>query len=96
MYPLKTIIDFLLAGVNRIPSDERTDALLTMFTGMLPNMTEEEVVAAREQVIARFWSNPDIADEVTDLLDGHLTLRHIFAETDSTASLGSSVNDDEL
>lgn len=58
MSPLKSIIVFLLAGVSRMPGESRTETLLTIFAGVLPDMTLEEVAAAREQVIAQFWTTP--------------------------------------
>jgi hypothetical protein len=81
MHPINTVIDFLLSGVCRIPSSERADALCSMFTGLLPEMSETDIVVAREQVIARFWSDPQIADPVVDLIDGHVALRGLLAES---------------
>lgn len=75
MYPMKSIIEFLLSGVSRIAADEQAGALCTMFAGLLPDMKEAEIAAAREQVITRFWSQPGIADDVLNLIDGHLALR---------------------
>lgn len=79
MYPLKTVIEFLLAGVTRIPAHERLDALLSLFGGLLPNMSAEDIAVARQQVIARFWTTPEVADSLVDLMDGHLALRTLFA-----------------
>jgi hypothetical protein len=78
MYPLKTILSFLISGVTRIAPDERADALCSMLAGLLPQMNEEDIVAARTQVIAQFWAAPEIADEVANLIDGHLALRAIL------------------
>ena len=80
MYPLKTIIDFLLSGVGRIAANERADALCTLFAGLLPEMSEPEIATAREQVICRFWASPEVSDGVVDLIDGHVALRKILAE----------------
>lgn len=81
MYPLKSIVEFLLMGVSRIPGDEQSDALCAMFAGLLPDMSEEEIEAARQQVIVRFWASPETADPVIDLIDGHLALRGLFPES---------------
>lgn len=78
MYPLKSIIEFLLTGVSRIPIDEQPDALCSMFAGLLPDMSEDDINTARHHVVTRFWSYPDTADQVVDLIDGHLALRSLF------------------
>ncbi len=78
MYPLNSIIEFLLSGVSRIPTDERGDALCSMFAGLLPEMSESDIAAARVQVVARFWNAPEIVDPVVDLIDGHIALRSIL------------------
>lgn len=79
MYPLKTVIEFLLTGVTRIPAPERLEALLSLFGGLLPNMSPEEIDGARQQVIARFWTTPEVADALVDLMEGHLALRALLA-----------------
>lgn len=81
MYPLKSIVEFLITGVSRIPSDERADALCAIFAGLLPDMSEAEIDAARLQVVARFWAEPETADPVINLIDGHLALRTIFPKS---------------
>jgi len=86
MYPVKTIVDFLLSGVSRIPRAERIDALCSMFAGLLPEMSEADIAIAREQVIARFWGDPDISDPVVDLIDGHVALRAIVNGSSVSAS----------
>jgi hypothetical protein len=79
MYPLKTILSFLMSGVTRIAPEDRAAALCSMLAGLLPQMSEEDIAAARTQVIAQFWSCPEVADEAADLIDGHLALRAILA-----------------
>ena len=78
MYPLKSIVEFLLSGISRVPSDERADALCSMFAGLLPGMSEHEIAVAREQVVTRLWASPETSDPVVDLIDGHLALRTLF------------------
>lgn len=78
MSPLRSIIAFLLAGVSRIPEETRIEALLAMFAGVLPDMSLEDIALAREQVITRFWTAPDIADPILDLIDGHIALRSLI------------------
>lgn len=78
MYPLKSIVDFLLSGISRVPTDERADALCSMFAGLLPGMSEQEIAIAREQVVTRLWASPETSDPVVDLIDGHLALRTLF------------------
>jgi hypothetical protein len=90
MYPLKSIVDFLLAGVSRIAADERPDAVCSMFAGLLPGMSEEEIAVARAQVITRFWTTPEVAEPVVDLIDGHLALRTIFARNHEESSSAES------
>jgi hypothetical protein len=80
MYPLKSILEFLLSGVSRIPTDEQADALCSMLAGLLPEMSEADIIAARQQVIVRLWGSPEVIDTVIDLIDGHLALRGLFGE----------------
>ncbi len=91
MYPLKSIIDFLLAGVGRIPDDERVDALLAMFAGLLPGMSPAEIIIAREQVIVRFWTEPGTAESVVDLMDGHLALRSLLESEEQDGSTDNEI-----
>lgn len=69
-----------MSGVTRIPPPERVEALCSIFAGLLPEMSENEAMTAREQVIARFWAAPEVADPVVDLIDGHLALRSLAAQ----------------
>lgn len=80
MYPLKSILEFLLSGVSRIPTDEQADALCSMLAGLLPEMSEADIVSARQQVIVRLWGSPDVIETVVDLIDGHLALRGLMSE----------------
>jgi hypothetical protein len=82
MYPLPTILSFLLSGVNRIAPADRKDALCSMLGGLLPQMSEAEIATARAQVIHQFWTTPQFAEEIVDVIDGHLALRAIFATDD--------------
>jgi hypothetical protein len=79
MYPLETILSFLLSGVTRIAPDERSDAVCSMLGGLLPEMTAGDIAAARAQVLAQFAMNRELAEEITDMIDGHLALRSILA-----------------
>lgn len=83
MEPLSSAVEFLLSGVSRIPPEQRTHAACSIFAGLLPEMTEEQAIAAREQVIARFWGAPEIADPVVDLIDGHLALRTLASQPEA-------------
>jgi hypothetical protein len=83
MYPLPTILSFLLSGVNRIAPDERADALCSMLGGLLPQMSEADIVAARSQVVTQFWASPEFVEEIVDVIDGHLALRAILASPDA-------------
>ena len=87
MYPLKSIVDFMLTGVSRIPAEERIDALCSMFAGLLPDMTAADIAAARQQVVVRFWNTPEVASPVLDLIDGHVALRGLLQ--------GITLEDDE-
>jgi len=80
MDPLISALEFLLSGVCRIPPEQRAQAACSILAGLLPEMTEAEAIAAREQVIARFWGSPEIADPVVDLIDGHLALRTLASQ----------------
>jgi hypothetical protein len=85
MFPLQTIIDCLLVGASRISSDQRADVLCTMLAPLLPQMTDGDVAAAREQVINRLWPSIELADPVLNLIDGHVELRallHTLANED--------------
>jgi hypothetical protein len=93
MPPLQSILEFLLSGVSRIPDAERTDALCSIFAGLLPEMSEADIAAAREQVIARFLGAPDIADPVLDLIDGHVALRTIMRTNGAGPSTGTRPGD---
>jgi len=79
MYPLPTILSFLLSGVNRIAPADRMEALCSMLGGLLPQMSEPEIAAARAQIIHQFWTTPQFAEEIVDVIDGHLALRAILA-----------------
>jgi hypothetical protein len=92
MYPLKSIVDFLLSGISRIPAEGRADALCSMFAGLLPDMCESDIAMAREQVIARFWDSPETADAVVNLIDGHMVLRMLFP--DSASGEATETSDD--
>ncbi len=87
MYPLKSIVDYLLTGVSRIPAPERAEVLCSMFTGLLPGMSESEIADARQQVVARFWTEPDVASPVLDLIDGHLALRLLLNTNDDDGTM---------
>jgi len=75
MFPLQAIIDCLLAGVTRLAADQRAEVLCEMFASLLPQMTDEDVALAREQVINRLWPSIELADPLLNLIDGHLELR---------------------
>jgi len=75
MYPLQSIIEFMLTGVGRIPPAEQPDALCNIFAGLLPEMSEDDIATARLQVAARFWNAPEVCDSVLNLIDGHLAWR---------------------
>jgi len=80
MYPLASIIEFILVGVGRMPANERAETLCMMFARLLPDMSEMDIAASRQQVISRFWTVPEIAEPVVDLLDGHLALRSLLRD----------------
>jgi hypothetical protein len=82
MYPLETILSFLLSGVTRIAPDERLDAICSMLGGLLPQMTAGDIAAARAQVLTQFGADRDLTEEILNLIDGHLALRAIFATPD--------------
>ena len=86
MEPLRSALEFLLSGVCRFPPEQRTEALCSIFAGLLPEMNETQAMAAREQVIARFWGTPEIADSVVDLIDGHLALRVLMSEPEASSN----------
>jgi hypothetical protein len=93
MFALQTIIDCLLTGASRIPSEQRVDVLCAMFAALLPQMTDADVAIAREQVISRLWPTVDLADPLLHLIDGHLELRtllHTLADEDVTENYGEA------
>lgn len=96
MYPLKSILEFLLSGVSRIPADEQSDALCSMLAGLLPEMSEADVLAARQQVIVRLWGSPEVVETVVDLIDGHLALRGLIGDVmDEETGTGLDSDDAE-
>lgn len=91
MFPLQAIIDCLLTGVTRIATDQRATVLCEMFATLLPQMTDADVVAAREQVVNRLWPSIELAEPVLNLIDGHLELRlllHTLANEDRAENYG--------
>ena len=78
MFPLQTIIDCLLVGATRISAEQRAEVLCTMLAPLLPQMTDADVAAAREQVISRLWPSVELAEPVLNLIDGHVELRTLL------------------
>jgi hypothetical protein len=94
MYPLQSIVDFLMNRVTRLPAPERTNALCGLLAGMLPQMDIPDVNLVREQVVVRFWTMPEIANPALDMIDGHLALRALLPEL--TAENGDGPEDYSL
>jgi hypothetical protein len=93
MFALQTIIDCLLAGASRISADQRADVLCTMFAALLPQMTDTDVVMAREQVVSRLWPSVELAEPLLNLIDGHVELRmllHTLTNEDLAENYGDS------
>jgi hypothetical protein len=93
MFPLHTIIDCLLTGAMHLSPDRRCDALCAMFAALLPQMTDGDVAAAREQVISRLWPSLELADPLLHLIDGHVELRlllHTLANEDVSETFGET------
>lgn len=97
MYPLETILSFLLSGVTRIAPDERLDAICAMLGGLLPQMTAGDIAAARAHVMAQFGADRALTEEIIDVIDGHLALRTILAMPEDDSPTGfRSLPDYEL
>jgi hypothetical protein len=93
MFPLQIIIDCLLTGATRLPMDQRTEVLCTMFAALLPQMTDADVAATREQVVNRLWPWVDVVDPLLHLIDGHVELRtllHALANEDMLENYGET------
>lgn len=96
MYPLKSILEFLLSGVSRVHVDEQADALCSMLAGLLPEMTPEDIESARHQIASRFWATPTICDQALALIDGHLILRSLLPDVDSDEGSAAASSDFEV
>lgn len=91
MFTLQTVIDCLLMGAMRISVEQRADVLCAMLAALLPQMTDGDVAAVREQLISRLWPSIELADPLLNLIDGHLELRvllHTLANEDVAENLG--------
>lgn len=72
---------------------QRAEVLCAMLAALLPQMTDAEVAATREQVVNRLWPWVDVADPLLHLIDGHLELRtllHALANEDVAENYGGT------
>jgi hypothetical protein len=78
MYPLKSILELLLADIAQLAPDDRGETLCTTFARFLPQLSEPELRCLR-QAVSRYWHLGAAVEALVDLIDGHLALRHLFS-----------------
>jgi hypothetical protein len=78
MYPLKSILELLLADIARLPPTDRGDSLCNTFARFLPQLNEKELYAVRDEM-ARYWHLGAAIEALVDLIDGHLALRRLLS-----------------
>ena len=81
MYPLKSILELLLADIAQLPPGDRGEALCATFARFLPQLSEPELKSVRAEV-SRYWHLGAAVEALVDLLDGHMALRHLFSDAD--------------
>lgn len=78
MYPIKSILELLLADISELPPGDRGETLCETFARFLPQLSELELRAVRTE-IARYWHLGAAVEALVDLIDGHLALRVLLS-----------------
>jgi hypothetical protein len=68
------------AHLEKVPADQRVDALMDSLSSILEVMELEEVIEVRDLLSERFGAE----DPLIELVDGNLALRDIAAMTDES------------
>jgi hypothetical protein len=78
MYPLKSILELLLADISQLPPDDRGESLCETFARFLPQLSETDLRSVRNEV-ARYWHLGAAVEALVDLIEGHLALRILLS-----------------
>jgi hypothetical protein len=95
MYPLKSILEVLLADIAQLPPGDRGESLCAMFARFLPQLSEPELRCVRGEV-SRYWHLGAAVEALVDLIDGHLALRHLFSGMPMLGDRLSGQQDDRM
>jgi hypothetical protein len=78
MYPLKSILELLIADIAQLPPGDRGESLCDTFARFLPQLSEPELKCVRAEV-SRYWHLGAAVEALVDLIDGHLALRLLLS-----------------